>query len=143
MDEQQAVLTEEFVTACRELGRVRVILRNQLGLAEGFLDLREIAVEDGWLNLCCERFHIHLVTRALCAVRLNDAVPNEADRPARSIAFYGTGGCPLVVIALDQTSGEEETLQEAVFDDLRERFGRACTLFASEEMRDPISTALH
>lgn len=134
VDAPQAVLTEEFVAACRELGRARVIVRNSLGLAEGFVDLRDIAIEDGWLNLCCDRFHIHLVTSAICAVRLNDAVPNEAGRPARSISFFGGGGCALVVIALDQTTGEDEALQDALFDELRTRFGRSCALVAGEEL---------
>lgn len=118
----RAAFTESFLRSCRCLGRVRLVLRNAVGLSEVFADLERLEVAHGWANLVLPGAHMHLTPRAFGAAAFR-MVSGERGRNAPAIWLYGAEGCPLAMIILDQTSGEAMEEQAALYGDLRREFG--------------------
>jgi hypothetical protein len=117
----RAVFTEEFLLACRSLGRVRLVHRNALGLAEAFVDLSRLQIAEGWANLVLPDVHVHLTPRSLGSVAFRTHSGETGDVPA--IWLYGTPGCPLVLIILDQARGREAVEQLAAYGRMVGEFG--------------------
>ncbi len=134
-------LTEQLLGACRELGKARVILRNSFGLAEGFGELSELEIRDGWLHFCRESFHLHVQCHTLTSVHFNECRDGKHNTPAYSISFCDLAGVALLVFALDQTRGTEILHQARHFRHLRDKFGPIRLLMSEQGI--PAQEMLH
>ncbi len=118
----RAAFTETLLRRCRDLGPVRMVLRNSCGLAEVFVDLNRIELVDGWANVVVPGAHVHLTPRAFGAVAFRN-VEGAGGRSAPAIWLYASGGCPTVLLVLDQTSGDAADEQAVVYGQLGRDFG--------------------
>src|SRR5690606_12526853 len=118
----RAAYTEALLRSCRGLGRVRLVVRNPVGLAEVFADLSSLDVSAGWANVVQPGAHVHLTPRAFGAVAFR-AVSGDVGHVAPAIWLYGSEGCPLVMIVLDQASGRLAAEQAGVYEKLKREFG--------------------
>ena len=118
----RAAFTETLLRRCRDLGPVRMVVRNSCGLAEAFVDLNELQLVDGWANVVVPGAHVHLTPRAFGAVAFRN-VEGAGGRSAPAIWLYANGGCPTVMLVLDQTSGEAADEQAVVYGQLGRDFG--------------------
>jgi hypothetical protein len=118
----RAVFTEDFLTECRALGKVRLVHRNAVGIAEAFVDLSTLEIADGWANLVREDVHVHLSPKSLGAVAFR-TIRSENSAAAPAIWLYGEAGCPLVLVVLDQTRGAEAAAQEKAYARLSGEYG--------------------
>lgn len=118
----RAEFTETLLDRCRQLGRVRVVLRNATGLSELFADLADLEQAGGWANLISDTAHVHLTTHAFGAVAFR-TVSSQAGRAAPAVWLYANQGCPTVLFVLDQAEGEEAEEQAEVYAHLHRDFG--------------------
>ncbi len=118
----RAAFTETLLHRCRDLGPVRLVLRNACGLSEVFVDLNQLECADGWANVVLPNAHVHLTPRAFGAVAFRN-VAGADGRSAPAIWLYANGGCPTVLFVLDQASGQAADEQAAVYAQLERDFG--------------------
>lgn len=136
----RAALTEVFLESCRNLGPVRVVLRNSTGLSEVFADLSHLRVEGCWANLVLDCAHIHLTPKSFGAVAFRTA-QTEAGAPAPAIWLYGSEGCPALLFVLDQLQGDALTEQLAAYVQLRHEFGPFMHLMSRHGIPEQVHVA--
>lgn len=119
---RHAALTETFLSACRRLGRVRVVHRNGVGLSEIFTDLDKLEVGSDGANLVLPHAHLHLTPKSFGAAAFR-SVESEHGASAPAVWLYGAEGCPLLLFVLDQTKGDSAREQWAAYRQLRCEYG--------------------
>jgi hypothetical protein len=128
--------TEDVLAECRALGRARIVLRNQAGVAEAFADLAHLALEGEWLDLCLEHVHLHVEHRRIARVRFLSLDETSA---APALWFCSESGCPVMLVVLDQATGDEAVLQAMRFTALRSRLGEG----GADPATTPSAETLH
>lgn len=139
--EGAVAFTEEVLRACGALGRVRVVLRNPVGVVEVFADLGALELRDGWAHLCSEPYHVHLHCHTIAEVCFREPEPGAEGSEARALWFAARSGAPLLLLVLDQVRGAQAAEQARAFDELRRRHGPRRALLSRDELppRDAMS----
>ncbi len=130
---QESSYVEEVFSACRALGRARVVLRNAVGLTEAFLDLEQLELHDGWAHLCTDAVHVHLVLRAIAEVHI-DAGTSYPGCVGPSVWFAARSGAPLLLITLDRQRGSVRHEQKRAFATLLATYGARRALVSADDM---------
>lgn len=120
--EHRASFTEYFLSACRLLGRVRVVLRDPAGTTQGVADLGDLRICPRCAHVESGEFRLHLAPKVLRAMRLN-VRPAKGGGVTRAVWLYAQSSQPVVLFILDQPSGADALAQARVFEGLSEEFG--------------------
>ncbi|MDG2305431.1 MAG: hypothetical protein P8R42_12450 [Candidatus Binatia bacterium] len=136
----RAAFTEALLRDCRRLGPARLVLRNGVGLSEVFVDLEKIDLQEGWAHVVLPSTHVHLTPGALGAVAFRTVCGGNGHH-APAIWLYGSEGAPLVMIILDQTTGEAAKTQSSRYREIAREFGPFMYLVSEREKPRPETVA--